>query len=75
MKISSDELSELEVNNVNPSLSLNSLTVLRLLNKEFNQEAIRQIEDTLTKSKPINKMPKPALAVDTLIFMLKILLY
>ena len=46
---------------VNPSLSLNCLTALRLINAEFDDVAIKDIEKILTNAQPKYKLCKAAL--------------
>jgi hypothetical protein len=46
---------------INASLSLNSLTAIRLINDEFGQEIGTRLNDLLTRSEVINKNIKPQL--------------
>lgn len=55
-------LENLENSSVNTSLSLNSLTALRLINAEFDHETINSIEAQLSKAIPKNKLNKPKLS-------------
>lgn len=47
---------------VNQSLSLNSLTALRLINAEFDDITIRKIESILSNANPTLKLDKPKLS-------------
>ncbi|WP_462169276.1 hypothetical protein [Pseudoalteromonas lipolytica] len=47
---------------INPSLSLNCLTALRLINVEYENEIIESVESILTNAKPKVKLSKPRLS-------------
>jgi hypothetical protein len=47
---------------INPSLSLNCLTALRLINAEYENEIIERVESILTNTKPKIKLSKPRLS-------------
>lgn len=58
---SMDKIEPLIVEVVNPSLSLNCLTALRLLNGEFDKKTIKNITEILTNSVPTQTLDKPSL--------------
>lgn len=51
---------DLENKNVNPSLSLNALTAIRVINDEFGSLEGNKLNKYLTNIEPISKKPKPA---------------
>jgi hypothetical protein len=57
---------------INPSLSLNTLTALRLINAEFNEDVIRNIEVILTGAQPKHNLSKPRLSNEKELFVNKL---
>jgi len=56
-----EDLDILTHQTINPSLSLNALTALRLINAEFNDDVIREIENILTNASSKPNFNKPRL--------------
>ncbi|WP_025564769.1 hypothetical protein [Psychromonas sp. SP041] len=62
ININCEELESLNNDEVNSSLSLNALTALRLINAEFENDAINEVEKTLTNAVAKHKLNKPVLS-------------
>ena len=62
LNVDPSEIELLSGVSINKSLSLNSLTALRLINAEFDDDVIRHIEEIITKASPKNKLNKPLLS-------------
>lgn len=60
-------LTPLKQNKVNSSLSLNCLTAIRLLNGEFDENSIKEVEQILTKAKPSQVFMPPSLSPEAVI--------